>query len=413
MSRKLHRGRTRVFHKRKFPVKAVAWLLAAAVIIPGSFFGAKYMLENRPASQPDVSVPPVSRPADASSQDSSQPADPSEPNTPAAGGALKAFYLPTAQLADSAKLSAALSAAKAAGLNAVVFDLKDSEGNLLYASATELAQQAQSAGSGALTLDALKAAFDQIGAQGMAPVPRLYAFQDHVAPRQLSAAKITLPDQPTWTWYDGDPKNGGRPWLNPYSPVAHRYITDMIKELKTLGASTVLLDGVQFPKRTSGASFGNTEYASQSKAEVLATFIASANTAMDGGRVILSAPGLAALGTDTTVYGGNPVTFGAGGVAPVLMPATLGSSLTAGDAQVEAPASHPYEAVKAALAQIQLRLQVIDQAKRPALTPWLQGYDCSADAIKEQIRAVTEVLGKDASYLLYNPGGAYDFAALS
>lgn len=90
----------------------------------------------------------------------------------------------------------------------------------------------------------------------------------------------------------------------------------MIKELKALGASTVLLDGVQFPKRTSGASFGNTEYASQSKAEVLATFIASANTAMDGGRVILSAPGLAALGTDTTVYGGNPVTFGAGGVAP-------------------------------------------------------------------------------------------------
>ena len=58
MSRKLHRGRTRVFHKRKFPVKAVAWLLAAAVIIPGSFFGAKYMLENRPASQPDVSVRP-------------------------------------------------------------------------------------------------------------------------------------------------------------------------------------------------------------------------------------------------------------------------------------------------------------------------------------------------------------------
>lgn len=57
MSRKLRRGRTRVFHKRKFPVKAVGWILAAAVIIPGSFFGAKYMLENRPASQPNVSAP--------------------------------------------------------------------------------------------------------------------------------------------------------------------------------------------------------------------------------------------------------------------------------------------------------------------------------------------------------------------
>ena len=410
MSRKLRRGRTRVFHKRKFPVKAVGWILAAAVIIPGSFFGAKYMLENRPASQPNVSAPPASRPA-ATPEGSAPPADTPEPDTPA-GGALKAFYLPTAQLADDAKLAASLSAAKAAGFNAVVFDLKDSEGNLLYASSTELALQVPAA-SGALSADALKAAFDRILAQGMAPVPRLYAFQDHVAPRHLSAAKITLPDQPTWTWYDGDPKNGGKPWLNPYSPVAHRYITDMLKELKAAGASTILLDGVQFPKRTSGASFGNTEYAAQSKAEVLATFIASANAAMDGGRVVLSAPGLAALGADTAVYGGNPVTFGAGGAAPVLAPATLGSKLTVGDTQVENPTAHPYEAVKAALSQIQLRLQVIDAAKRPALTPWIQGYDCSAADIKEQIRAVTEVLGQDASYLLVNPSGAYDFAALS
>ena len=43
MSRKLHRGRTRVFHKRKFPVKAVAWLLAAAVIIPGTVLGVGYI----------------------------------------------------------------------------------------------------------------------------------------------------------------------------------------------------------------------------------------------------------------------------------------------------------------------------------------------------------------------------------
>lgn len=123
----------------------MGWILAAAVIIPGSFFGAKYMLENRPASQPNVSAPPASRPAAATPEGSAPPADTPEPDTPA-GGALKAFYLPTAQLADDAKLAASLSAAKAAGFNAVVFDLKDSEGNLLYASSTELALQ----GSGRL-----------------------------------------------------------------------------------------------------------------------------------------------------------------------------------------------------------------------------------------------------------------------
>lgn len=237
MSRKLHRGRTRVFHKRNSLSKPWLGSWRRRCSSPAAFQARNICWRTGPPlSRMSACLPcPACRRLLAGLVAA---ADPSEPNTPAAGGALKAFYLPTAQLADSAKLSAALSAAKAAGLNAVVFDLKDSEGNLLYASATELAQQAQSAGSSALTLDALKAAFDQIDAQGMAPVPRLYAFQDHVAPRQLSAAKITLPDQPTWTWYDGDPKNGGRPWLNPYSPVAHRYITDMIKELKALGAST-------------------------------------------------------------------------------------------------------------------------------------------------------------------------------
>ncbi len=411
MSRKLRRGRTRVFHKRNtLPLKILGWVLAAAVIVAGGYFGAKFILEEKPATE--SSSPASGQPASSVPSSSQPPASEPEVTTPEAG-ALRAFYLPLSALRQTETLPSVLDEAAAAGFNAVLFDLKDEAGNLLYASATELALEAQSAADDAMSLDELKSLFQTLRGKGFVALPRLYAFVDAVAPRQLSTAKITTVDHPTWTWYDGDPNNGGKPWLNPYSPVAHQYLTDLLAELKEAGADTVMLDGVQFPKQTKDANFGDGEYASQSKAEVLTTFVSKAVAAMDGGRVLLASPGLAALGNDTTVYGGNPLTFGASAVAPIVMPSTLGNRLTAGTQTVDNPAANPFAAVSAALAQMQLRLQVIEQDMRPDLVPWLQGYDCTTAEMNEQIRAVTEVLGDDASYILYNPAGTYDFSALS
>lgn len=97
------------------------------------------------SSPSDVSTPPestASEPSDtpSSSDPSSIPPQP-EPQT----GGLKAFYAPLSLLRDEAALGAQLDAAGAAGLNAVVFDLKDADGNLYYRSATELAAQSKAA----------------------------------------------------------------------------------------------------------------------------------------------------------------------------------------------------------------------------------------------------------------------------
>lgn len=410
MSRKLHRGRTRVFHKRNTaPFKILGWILAAVLIVTGGYFGAKFILEEKPGNEAASSLPVQS---DTSAPAQSQPPVSAPPESPTAAENMRAFYLPLSALRNAQTLEPTLDQAAGAGFNAVLFDLKDSEGRLYYQSGTALALQADSAAEDALTLDELKTLFQTLKSHGLTPLPRLYAFLDPLAPRKLSSAKIATADHPTWTWYDDDPQNGGKPWLNPYSPVAHQYLIDLMTELKGAGADAILLDGVQFPKQTKDAGFGNGEYASLSKAEVLATFVSKAVEAMDGSRVLLSMPGAAALGTDTTLFGGNPVTFGASVAAPDLMLSAFGNRLTAGTATVENPALHPYDAIKAALSQIQLRLQVIDEEQRPALTPWLQGYDCTVPQIAEQIRAVRDTLGGEASYILYNPEGAYDFAAL-
>ena len=411
MSRKLHRGRTRDFHKRRFPVKAIVWILAAALIIPASYFGAKYMLEERP-EQAESSSPSASSVSGGAAGSSAPPAV-SEPEAPEEDGAVRAVYLPLSTLRDAAGRDTALSAAASAGFNAVLFDLKGSDGRLAYVSATPLALQAQSAADGALPLEDLKNLLQAVKDKGMKPIARLYAFQDPYAPSRLPTAKIAYAGHEGWTWYDNDPDNGGKPWLNPYLEDARRYITDLLAELKAAGLEAAMLDGVQFPARTSSSALTAEQETAAAKAQALAGFVAQAEEAMGDGELLLSMPGQAALGIDTTVYGGNPVTFGAPHAAPVLMPATLGNKLTIGEETIADPAAHPYDAVKAALSQIQLRLQVIDEAERPALIPWLQGYDCTAADMKEQIRAVTETLGQNASYIVYNAAGTYDFAGLA
>ena len=68
--------------------------------------------------------------------------------------------------------------------------------------------------------------------------------------------------------------------------------------------------------------------------------------------------------------------------------------------------------MKLAARQVQLRLELMSEADRPAMMPWLQGDGYSTEQIKRQIAAATEILGNDASYILYKADGSYDFAAL-
>lgn len=94
------------------------------------------------------------------------------------------------------------------------------------------------------------------------------------------------------------------------------------------------------------------------------------------------------------------------------MPSTLGDPLNAGTESLSDPAAHPYDAVKLALNQIGLRLRLIEE-DAPYIAPGYRRTITPPRDITEQIRAVTDVSGDNASYILYNPQGTYDFAALT
>lgn len=411
MGMKLHRNR-RVFRSRSLLPKILAWVFGAAAVIAIGFFGAKYFTEHPVGTAPE-SAPSESQtsslPADSSPESSEPSADESTPSVSLKS--VRAFYLPHASLTNESALSATLTDAEKAGFNAVVFDLKDADGILYFRSQTARAQEVNGFAADALSLERVKTLFADIREAGLEPIVRLYAFMDNTAARVLTGARIAHQTDPSWVWYDANPANGGRAWLNPYADEAHLYIIDLAKELRDAGAAAILLDGVQFPAQTSSASFGDSANTALSRDEMLTAFVAKARSLLgDGCPVMLSCTANSALGTDTTVYGGNPLTFAPTMAAPTLFTGEMKNTVIVGNETIQNTPENLKATVQALINQMTLRIKVMTADKQPTLTPWLQAYDYTPAQVKTSIEGC--IAGGADSFILYNPNGQYDFAAI-
>ncbi len=416
MRQKLHRSRRSVFRRRRHPVlRTLGILLACVGVVAVGFLGAKYFSEH-PQLTPDTGVeqPTQSAPEDSSAPDTSQPEDkPADPVTPAPSieEAIRGFYLPHSALSvDSLTDTSLFHDAKAAGFNAVVFDVKGADGTLYYRFSSPTAVKVNSFAENALSGEQFAALMSLIREAGLVAIPRLYAFEDHLGAKALTDARISHVDNAGWVWYDANPQNGGRAWLNPYADAAHDYVLGLAQEMKSAGAAAVLLEGVRFPAQLSSANFGDSANTQLAKDKVLALFVEKARAALGSDcPVILGCTALSALGNQTQVYGNNPLTFAPAMAAPAILPSQLPQSLKLGDHTVENTPADPAAFVEALVAQMILRTKVMESGKQPALIPFLQAQDYSAVQVKAQMDGC--IAGGADSYILYHPQGTYDFGA--
>lgn len=321
MGQKLHHSRR--YRRRKTAIRPIiGWVVAAAVLIPASYFGARYLGNRKsdvaattPASQTTVTDAPVT----------------TTPAPTVEATALRGVTLPYTALRDTAALKLTCKAAADAGNTCAVVELKTETGALHYASETDLGKAVGAQTEDALTLAALTDAFAAMREAGLTPVVRLFAFKDATAPKKLADAKITTTGHADWTWYDGDPQNGGKPWLNPYSDAAQTYIVSLAEELYTAGAGALLLDGVCFPTQTAQAQLAVGNNAALSKAEVLKQFITRVHNLREDAPLLLCGSVNAFLGNNTAGFDGNPRDFGCTAIVPDLRLSALGKRLVIGD----------------------------------------------------------------------------------
>lgn len=401
MRMKLNRGRRSVFRKRNPLLKIVAWGLAAAAIVAAGFFGAKWLSERPVVDPTPEEVPAATQPAETTASTTAKPQEGT------AVSQVRGFYLPFSAL-KSDGLTDTLAAAADAGFNAVVFDLKDTEGRLYYRFTSETAKTVNSYADDALTKQELKDLFAAVKEAGLTPIPRLHAFRDHLGAKALANARIGHVSNAGWVWYDGNPNNGGKAWLNPYDKDAHAYVISLAKELKKQGAGAVMLDSVQFPRQLSSANFG-ADKGTQKEEEALAAFVASAREALgDTCPVMLTCTAESALGTATQVYGSNPLTFGADMASPAIFPSDLPAGIKVGDTTVRNTADTLQDTVRELVSYMILRTKVLGE-DAPTVTPWLQADGYTAKQVAAQIKGCQE--GGSECYILYHPKGTYDFGA--
>ena len=390
MPKKLRRGRGRnMFGRRKHGwVKVIGWILLIGLAgLAG--VGVTALIKNMPETpaQSDISAPAGSESSAPAGNESSEPDAPpaqSEPEPAPVPTATRAVFLPLAQLRDEVARAARLDTLKEQGYTAVIFDLKPADGTLHYAFSGEWATKAKTVAEDAMTAQELAALLADCESRGMTAIPRLFAFEDSGAPGRLKSARINWAGDKTTLGLDAKVSNGGKPWLNPYSEDAHAYLLELATELKAAGVKALLFDGVRFPNNSYEAYFGTAEQTADTRAQVLTAFVGKLQAALGEETSLMLAMELsAATAADTAVYGGNPLTFGADAVCPVIDAAALNAHIDAVDTPVT-----PSAALTDVLSLIDTRLTFVN-GEKPSVLPWLlpdvasltAGFDSDTDHI--------------------------------
>lgn len=227
-------------------------------------------------------------------------------NTATADGAAaqwQAVYMNGDELGGGIAFDLFQSTLSAQSANAVLVDFKDASGQLCTAAdgstAAEIGAAAAPVTTAADTVARLKAG-------GYKIILRVYCFQDPVAAANLPGAAVTEADGVT-VWLDDSARNGGNPWLNPYSETARTYLLQVINEAVAFGADMILLDGVSFPESRyiDRAYFPGEAESIFSRNAILHDFIEQAAAVAGDVPLAVNMPLSAALSGSAPLYGGG------------------------------------------------------------------------------------------------------------
>ena len=141
-----------------------------------------------------------------------------------------------ATLTDEAAIRSAARQLKAQGMTYAILTLKDTAGQVYYASQTAVG--AANAAPTQVELTSVASIFKE---EGLVPVAALTAFRDPAGARADHALAIRYQGQ-EYLWLDNKASAGGNPWLNPYAAETVQYIGDLIAEVHAAGFDQVLLE---------------------------------------------------------------------------------------------------------------------------------------------------------------------------
>ena len=322
--------------------------------------------------------------------------------------AVKALYV-NAWAFGSSRLWQLVRLADSTDINALVVDVKDDTGCLLYRSTVRTAQMI-GANACVRTAD-VRTRLDTLRAHGIYPIARLVVAKDPLLAERRPAWSVRSRFGGLWR------DRIGSAWVDAYNDSVWVYAADLAREAVRLGFAEVQFDYVRFPDeprdRMATAIFparrdGETpREAVRRHVRLLAALVKPL-----GAPVTFDVFGLTASATGDLGIGQVWEDFVT--VADVVLPMVYPSHYDRGAFGFRSPNAHPYNVVRLALADALARTRAPGTAQ---IRPYLQGFTLgrrrpryTAVEIQEQIRAALD-LGIE-SWVLWNPRSVYHRAAL-
>ena len=309
------------------------------------------------------------------------------------------------------KMKTLIDLAKTTEVNALVIDVKDDRGFVLYPSDVALAKEigADTAEGHWMSRAKLRALLDTLVAHRIYPIARIVVAKDPLlASKKLDLAIKRKSDMQPWL------DKNGNPWLDPHQRAVWQYAADLAREAHTLGFSEVQFDYVRFPDekrlvRETVYPLAN----GRVRAQVIRDQLGFVRGLLKPSGIRVTADVFGLTATDTTDMGIGQRWEMFVDQVDVVLPMVYPSHFARGTYKLGNPNAHPYATIDHALKDAIARSKTV--ANAAAIIPWYQDFTLGPPHYyAEQVRAQKKA-GYDngfQSWILWNPKSNYTVAAL-
>jgi hypothetical protein len=295
-------------------------------------------------------------------------------------------------------------------VNALVIDVKDDRGFVLYPSQVPLAHEIGADTMRPMSVERVRALLDTLRAHRIYPIARIVVAKDPLLASRKPEWAIRTKRDTAVAWRDRQ----GRPWLDPTRPGVWKYAVDLAREAVDLGFSEVQFDYVRFPddkRLVAEATFPLAR--GRKRAEVIHDQLAFARSALKPLGVPFTIDVFGLTATDSTDMGIGQRWEMFANEADVVLPMSYPSHYAPGTYHLKRPNADPYDVIDNTLKDAHRRSATLPGAA--ALRPWYQDFTLGpprygAEQVRAQIKAGYQ--NGVMSWVLWNPGSRYTVAAL-
>lgn len=318
----------------------------------------------------------------------------------------RALYAPAGVFETAGRLDELLELVEATEVNALVIDVKETDGRLYYA--TELETAVEVGAVRETPVFDLEELLPMLRERGIYTIARMVVMKDNT----VSAAR---PELAVRTVSTGEPwrDNLGGAWLDPSAPGVAEYVASIAADLADKGFDEVQLDYVRFysdgPYAEADTTLPNTQ---SFRLPAMQRVLRVVSETMATKRAFLAAdvfPISFILGDDQGI-GQRPevVMPYVDYASPMAYPSHFGPGVFG----LDVPNNYPYEV-------IDQTLEIMNEQAREwpvALRPWIQdfGYASFPKYTPEQVRAQIEAAEARGAHgwMIWNPRAAFSESAL-